>query len=76
MKQKHVRIFSVLITVIMLVGVLSLTALADNGPVIIEDIDDLTAAIKEQADGQTWIIKSGTYDLPRDNVTEVQGQTG
>lgn len=32
--------------------------------------EDLTAAISGQADGQTWVVGSGTYDLPRDQETK------
>lgn len=42
----------------------------------ISNIDQLKAAIKNQKDNQTWILSSGTYDLPRDTVTQYSGQTG
>lgn len=37
--------------------------------VVIRDIDDLKEAIKNQANGKTWFIEAGTYDLPRDMTT-------
>lgn len=32
-------------------------------PVVISTTEDLTAAISAQADGETWIINAGTYDI-------------
>jgi len=36
---------------------------------VLESSAELTAAIKTQADGQTWLIQAGTYDLPNDTNT-------
>lgn len=37
--------------------------------VVITNLTEMTNAIKNQADGQTWYIKAGTYDIPRDMTT-------
>lgn len=39
------------------------------GTKFISTVEQLSAAIKAQADGQTWIIKAGTYDIKRDTTT-------
>lgn len=35
----------------------------------IRSVANLISAIANQADGQTWIINTGTYDIPRDTTT-------
>lgn len=40
---------------------------------LISNVTELSNAIVTQADGQSWIIKAGTYDLPRDKVFKAQG---
>ena len=35
---------------------------------LIKTIDDLTAAIAAQADNQTWYIKEGTYNIPKNTT--------
>lgn len=76
MRNKKLRLWCIVLAVAMLLVALPVTAMAADEPVIISNVAELTEAIQKQDDGQTWIIKSGTYDLPRDNVTEVEGQTG
>lgn len=46
------------------------------GTKFISNEAELTAAINAQAEGQTWVLKNGTYNTPRfDNITQ-GGQTG
>ena len=51
-----------LMGVVMALGVCSFTALAGE-PIYINSDEDLVAAIAGQADGQTWIIADGEYDV-------------
>jgi predicted ribosomally synthesized peptide with SipW-like signal peptide len=44
--------------------------------VVIKNVSDLSTAIKNQKDGQTWVIKSGNYGLLRNNDIMAGGQTG
>lgn len=44
--------------------------------VVIKNGSDLSAAINNQKDGQTWIIKAGNYSLTRNNNITAGGQTG
>lgn len=82
MRQKHVRILSVLIAVIMLVGVLSLTALADEQTIVVSDELPLANAIAQANNiaGDTPVtvqIPKGTFEptaneqlvISRKNVT-------
>ncbi|AHF08047.1 cell wall-binding repeat-containing protein [Desulfitobacterium metallireducens] len=39
------------------------------GTQFISTVDELKAAIKGQADGQTWVIGAGPFDIPRDTTT-------
>ena len=41
--------------------------------ILIANTGELSTAMLNQADGQSWIIKSGTYDLPMDKVFRLQG---
>lgn len=43
--------------------------------IIINNINDLNAAINNQQDGQTWIINSGNYGLTRNNTLTAGAQT-
>lgn len=43
------------------------------GAKFISNSKQLSEAIVAQADGQTWVIKDGTYDLPKDKVYNAQG---
>ncbi len=43
---------------------------------VISDINELSAAIKEQNDDEIWLILAGTYDIPRDMTTLYSGQAG
>ena len=40
---------------------------------LISNIGELSSAIVNQADGQSWIIKAGNYDLPKDKIYNAQG---
>lgn len=44
--------------------------------VIIKNAGELNAAINNQKDGQTWIIKAGNYGLVRNNNIVTGGQAG
>lgn len=40
---------------------------------LITNVTELSAAIVSQDNGQSWIIKSGIYDLPKNKIYDVQG---
>ena len=61
MKKHHVRILSVLIAVIMLIGVLSLTALADEANVEVTSWGELQSA-QSAAEGSTVVV-SGKIEM-------------
>ena len=65
MRNKRMRLWSIVIAVIMLMGMLSVTAMASENDVIeIDSNEDLVAAIAKQEDGQTWVFtKADTYDV-------------
>ena len=70
MKQKHVRILSMLIALVMLIGVLSLTALADERTIQVGSdggYETLAQAIAVANDGDTIELAAGTYTLIADN---------
>ncbi len=48
----------------------------DLSTIQITNVAELRDAIKNQADGQTWIISAGNYGLDRFNDITVEGQTG
>ena len=63
MKQKHVRILSMLIALVMLIGVLSLTALADERTIQVGSdggYETLAQAIAVANDGDTIELAAGT----------------
>lgn len=43
---------------------------------IISNSQELSDAVKSQKDGEYWYLTGGTYDLQRDDETEVNGQSG
>ena len=57
------RILPILLALIMALTLLPTLALADNETVNIDSNEDLVTAIKNQADGQTWVFtEAGEYD--------------
>lgn len=79
----RVVILLALVAVMGMVPALSTTALADpttqgedegdQGLVVsIASADDLARAIKNQADGQTWNLASGTYDLGEEQLAQYE----
>ena len=59
--KKH--ILPILLVLIMALTLLPTLALADNETVYIDSDEDLVSAIKDQADGQTWVFtEAGEYD--------------
>ena len=57
------RILPILLALIMALTLLPTLALADNETVYIDSDEDLVSAIKDQADGQTWVFtEAGEYD--------------
>lgn len=51
-------------------------ALADGETVKISTSAQLMTAITNQLPGQTWILAAGTYDISRNTVLSIGGQTG
>ena len=49
--------------VVMALGVCGFTALAEENKVPIDSNEDLVDAIKDQKDGQTWVLENMTYNL-------------
>ena len=64
--MKH-RIFGAVAAMLMIVGMVvlafSISAFAVGGTVEISNTDQLSDAIANQEEGQTWVIKPGTYTL-------------
>lgn len=63
------KIYSFLFTVILLVLIAPVCASAtESTTVIIESVEDLSTAIRDQQPNQTWKIKSGTYTLTQEHL--------
>lgn len=62
------RIGSILLCTAMLLTLLPVSALADNGEVTITNAQELARAIANQEDGQTWTIQEGTYNLTQNEL--------
>lgn len=69
------RIVTVLLLTVFLIMLLPSLAFAAGATKAITNSAELTYAINNQADGETWIIKNGFYDVGRFSGITVGGQT-
>ncbi len=78
MKVKR-KLLSVLLALCMVLALVPMTALAESGNAVsITSVEQLEAAIENQADDQVWELAAGTYELSKAFTTSepVNGETG